>query len=344
MSELIKKEFYILIDCNRIQDYVFASYRLKEICGASAQIADLEKTKMPTLANHYQGEIVRSGGGVVIAVFDDTEKRAFFEIEACKQYRDIGISVTSETLDRACGLADFNRDVLRPLFSKIVAKKVQPHSPEIAVSTILSVPCESSGDSAAEKAVFLPEGKIGRYSAAAAKKFSYAFRSRADRNGPVPKTSLEEYCDYYGIPDDFDELVSWGKGVDASGHGSGTSEKRLMGIVYADVNGLGRITENIGRKRDIYEYFAPELTRSLEKSLFEAILCVINPHIVNGRKCKKLPFRLLYMGGDDLALAVQGCFVLDLAAALVSKFEDNSRELMQPESTIKTAGGRLKPG
>jgi hypothetical protein len=61
----------VLMDTDRIKDYIFATSRLKEIRGASLLLDRLNTQEARTLLANFGGEEVFIGGGGVLAIFPD---------------------------------------------------------------------------------------------------------------------------------------------------------------------------------------------------------------------------------------------------------------------------------
>ncbi|MEC4685791.1 MAG: hypothetical protein VST71_08695 [Nitrospirota bacterium] len=334
---------YVFIDCNRIQEYVFASRRLKEICNASLLLSWIEDENIRDIAKRSRCKIIRAGGGVVIAECDSYQNAKDFEIKAINSYREYGISVTSQIFPHlSSSPADFYREVLMPMFREMQVRKSQPCDNELIISSILSVPCESSGIGNAENVVVLPGNKERRFNTSEAEKFIFDKKNPDNKYSEVEKQLIDYFK--YSLPKDFGGIVSWNNREDIQIKEAGTSEKRIMGIIYADVNGLGKLTKNVGKNKDLYELFSPELTKIIKDSLFESFKVVIEPAIkakLPSPGITALPVRVLYIGGDDLAVAIQGCFALDVASSLLNTFEKKSKKLMETFKDIQESDNDL---
>jgi len=323
---------YVLIDCNRIQEYVFGSSRLRGICAASLLLDKVEREEIPKIIG--KGKIIRAGGGIVLACFDsdghDTDQAKAFEQKAVALYSKIGASASSvrHTVD---GIgSDFYRDVLEQVFFKIQEKKSRPFSVLPVVSTILCVPCEGSGLEFAERVMKgYDDEPERRYGAIEALKISYG-------RGTFKEEEELERTFPFKVPRDFGGMVSWASAGTKGQIVQLSPEDKTMGIVYADVNGLGSFIKNISGKRDIYEKFCAELTGAVHCAVYEALRWVMeeakskaNPLSTKHSSQPGLPVKILYIGGDDLAFAIQGRYALDATRELLLHFEKCSKEILE---------------
>lgn len=314
---------YILIDCNRIQEYVFASNRLREICNASRLLDWIETEKIPQIATSYTAEVIRCGGGICLLKISNGNSNQLHN-EILNLFKRYGIDVTSVSKPISPS-GNFYSNVLSPLFKDINFKKYHPNKKQILSSSILSVPCEASGSSPAEYVADTPDGKK-RYNLPSTTKLCFP------KNESDVEIWLKGKFQGFEIPHELEGIVSWSKRGVFSEKEPGTSEKRLLGVIYADVNSLGALTKDIATDEETYKEFSAGLREAIKCSVFDALCNVIGDAIKKRKSFpsdKALPLRVLYIGGDDLALAVQGCFALDITRDLLSAFGRYSKELLE---------------
>lgn len=336
---------YVMIDCNKIQEYVFSSTKLKEICNASFLLDHLETKLIPKIAEEFSGEIIRSGGGIVITKFKDDKidtARKFLK-KSTELYRKNGLAITCEihTVDV---VKNFCNDVLEPLLNKINTKKQSPKGVDFNISSILAVPCKVSGKGYAGRVEIERYGVKGiPVSYGESRKCHFA------RNIHPVEQELVDEIKGVELPQDFGGIVSWKSTLDLQEKPPGTSEDRILGIIYADVNGLGSLTTHIAQDESVYSSFCIGLRGLLANVLKESIKPVIEKEI-SRNKGNSLPFKILYVGGDDLAIAVKGCYAMDIAENLLRKFEEKSQQFICkseiegiPEHLTISAGLVLAP-
>ncbi|MEW6418397.1 MAG: hypothetical protein AB1480_09790 [Nitrospirota bacterium] len=347
---------YILIDCNRIQEYVFASTRLKGICNASLLLDDIETVKIPGLLSSIKNaKIIRSGGGIVLARFDvqsgaDEAKR--FLRQAADIYREYGLTITSHVLPSTTS-TNFYDDILKPLLDIINEKKERPTGTSFNLSTILAIPCKASGKGAAREVLVESFGSVSRDIPVSHTEWK---KYKSPRTLHQIEEELKGKFKRFEIPSDLGGIVSWTKRDIPWEKPPGTSEDRILGVIYADINGLGGLTNIIAQDEVKYSSFCKGLRDTLKDSLKEAIEYVLKDAIAKQYKGSippsnaALPFRILYIGGDDLAVAVKGCYAMDIAKGLLQKFKEKSRQFITnfeidslPEHLTLSAGLVLAP-
>lgn len=77
------------------------------------------------------------------------------------------------------------------------------------------------------------------------------------------------------------------------------------------------------------------MTEAFEGAIFEALKEVLDEPVKNRKPkgAKAFPVRVLYVGGDDLAVAIKGLYAVDFAAKLVELFEEKTKPIMAVVST-----------
>jgi hypothetical protein len=137
-------------------------------------------------------------------------------------------------------------------------------------------------------------------------------------------------------PDDFGGLVtrrkSTGENVSAdTNRRSEEAERRYMGVIYADVNGMGQkwrelCDRNTPEKdlKDISDFIAS----GTEESLIEAVATTCQNHWQGEQKRQPgtgkriLPFIPLIVGGDDVICVVPAAWALEVALSLCNNFTE----------------------
>ena len=160
-------------------------------------------------------------------------------------YWNYGISTTFLPYSPGSATNNFYTDVLKPTFLRMRALKDMPEGAVPHYSSIHSVSCESSGLYAAERVVQVPDG-VRRMGCAESKK----------RLSPKEINKIEEgLSDFFKlkIPRDFGGIVSWSEDEKLKEKDiPGTSEEQLLGIVYADINALGRLAPYVSEDKGFY--------------------------------------------------------------------------------------------
>lgn len=321
---------YTYLDCNRTQDYVFSSRRLRGIRNGSRAIdkCDQEVGRLPSTMG---GETIRSLGAVVIAKFPDQRSADRFLREARNLYHRYGITFESACVQPSTPV-DFYQDVLSPLLKDIRAKKDCPQNSLLGPpSTILAATCDTSGRNAAQGLVQLGPSADSpeRVNAREQAKWTMPDIDPDAQNLVMGWTKAR-------IPSIAEGVVAWNSAAKIMGKEEpGTSEQRLLGMVFADVNGLGNLLPDIARDETKFKAFVHNLRECLIKCLKQALQAQLatpvnarlirDPHQVDA-----VPFRLLFLGGDDLCFAVAGAYALPVTKSFIEHFENCSPEILKP--------------
>ncbi len=314
---------YVYIDCDKTQEYVFSSRRLRGIRNGSSLIdkSDQEAGKQ---VNANSGNLIRALGGVVIASFPDSHKADSFLSEASDIYHRNGIGITAGSLDNS-SVNNFYEDVLQPLLKEVRGKKDRPKESTLSTAgTILGATCSISGHGSAQGLVELAKGEpLQRASAVEQTKWQIDYDGQAEElvipweNKPV-------------VPERVEEIIDWQSSSTLTGkEETGTSESRLLGIVFADVNGMGNLLPQVSSNEKKYIEFSKALKSCLFESLQQALQEVLEKP-VSRTKNRRIPFRLLFLGGDDLCYAITGAYALPLTQRFIECFEESSKKILEP--------------
>ncbi|MBI5418055.1 hypothetical protein HZA55_08955 [Candidatus Poribacteria bacterium] len=139
----------------------------------------------------------------------------------------------------------FYDNVLSPIMRKNLFKKTHLKKVNRSISSILMVTCELSGEGASEFVLPVPVDKK-RLCLKEAKKREF------EKSENWVEEKLKENFNGYSIPQDLGGVVSWSKKEYFEDKPEGSSEKRLLGIIYADINGLGNLVEKIAKTEQNY--------------------------------------------------------------------------------------------
>lgn len=110
-------------------------------------------------------------------------------------------------------------------------------------------------------------------------------------------------------------------------------ERRLVGLVHADGNGLGQLLRLLNKACanasdstyiELYRTFSNGVTKATLAAVQEACNQVLVGHAVNG----VIPARPLVLGGDDLSMLVRADLALPFTQAFIKAFERHSAEAM----------------
>lgn len=319
--------FYVLIDCKQTQDYIFASRRLRGIRNGSRALARADEIAGQK-ATDLGGTTIRALGGVVITKFHDLPGARAFLTTARAVYSSFGAEIEAVCYEKD-SVVDFYSDVLSPLQDQIRRKKEQPEGyMDGRPGSLLAVTCETSGRHPAVGLVQVNQNQISRVNASEKAKWTL----------PVADDESEAIMANWApvaFPRTFEGIVAWSTSETVTGQDTvGTSEERMLGLVLADVNGLGRLLQRFAVDEAKFSTFSWALRACLRDSLSEALNSVLTPararYVRQASSDKAVPFRLLFLGGDDLCFAVTGAYALPLIKRMMEVFERTSPVILVP--------------
>lgn len=331
---------YTYIDCDKTQEYVFSSRRLRGIRNGS-RLIDKADQEVGKLAVNKSGEPIRALGGVVVAKFPDPGDANVFLKEAEIIYNRYGISITAAQV--SCpSVNNFYDDVLMPLLSEVREKKDCPKEKMLPPpGSILAATCAISGRYSAQGLVEIaPSEPLQRASAVEITKWNAAPQWKASSKD-LDKQANDLVATWEkppAIPSTIEDIIDWRSDATiADKDAPGTSEARTLGIIFADVNGVGKLLPQVSRDENKYKDFSAALKSCLFTSLQQALQQVLEKP-VNLANDARFPFRLLFLGGDDLCYAVAGAYALPLTQRFIECFEKLSVDILQPlfETTDET--------
>ncbi len=334
---------YVYVDCNKTQEYVFSSRRLRGIRNGSRAIEEAEE-RVGDLAPYYEGDVIRSLGGIVLVEFPNNVSTTEFVNAAKKIYDEYHIGVEWAEYEHS-GDGNFYKKILSPLMSKVRSLKDSPKTVRLpSPSSILSATCDTSGKSSAQRLVKLGNS-IERVNASEWKKWLLEKRSDNGQQDKVATKLTEGWTDA-GIPKTAEGLISWSVKDKVRGKEiPGTSESRFMGLVFADVNGLGSLLSDFAVTKNRLKEFSPRLKNCIRESLASSMKQVlgasVKKRITKNSRDLAVPFNLLFLGGDDICFAVIGAYAIPLVRVMIEEFEKKSQILLQSISEDGNSSSQL---
>lgn len=324
---------YVSGDVRSIQGYVFRSSRLLEMRGGSALLDFFDRAVIRRLVERRRGDLVFSGGGNFLALFDGpgaAERSAKLADAARTAFLDL----TGEpglTVARLDSEAPFDQARAR-LAEELRRRKRAPEEAFATASMPFLKRCESCGRESADRLFPGPQQddpdqwlgpvcarkrEMHRRLRQAAKKGEAALHPVLDddagRQLELRVPAVTGLLDGAELPADFQELV----GEDD------------LAIVAADGNGLGAWFE--GLDRPAYGRLSAAIDAALRSALDGAVGSVFGEG--------KPRVQVLICGGDDLVAALPARAALPFAAELLERFEVTHPR--DPERRAGIAAGLL---
>lgn len=112
-----------------------------------------------------------------------------------------------------------------------------------------------------------------------------------------------------------------------------------IAIIHADGNGLGKVVQKIGKKKEKFNIFSKTLDLATENAAKTAFDKVIKDAY---RKEGKIPARPVVLSGDDMTIIIRGNLAIAYATEFIKAFEDETGKDRTKEETGKILSDILK--
>lgn len=299
----------VLMDTDRIKDYIFATNRLKEIRGASLLLEKLNQQVCRDLLSTYQdSQAIFIGGGGVLATFaSESEAQQYIRTVQAAYRAESHIATISGAAVPTVGTNE--QDALKHARLQLRLAKQNPAA-SAGTQALLTSPyfrlCQSCNSYPA-----VEERDGDQICAACAAKrdvatvffptysgYSRFARRMASSNGRRPDRRWLALND---LPAKLDQL----EGPD-TGH---------IGFIHADVNGLGSFLE----RQESLEAIG-NIGKQVADALENALVAAVEELRLEPQE-RKWPFLIIILGGDDVTLIVPARQAVPLANALCLAFE-----------------------
>ena len=103
-----------------------------------------------------------------------------------------------------------------------------------------------------------------------------------------------------------------------------TGKNDWIAIIHADGNGLGKVVQTVGKKKDVYKTFSKKLSEATIKAAHKAYKEVSWPFDAR----KAIPIRPVVLSGDDMTVIIRGDIALDYANAFIKAFEKETQKAL----------------
>jgi CRISPR/Cas system-associated protein Cas10 (large subunit of type III CRISPR-Cas system) len=309
------KKYLVLLDADKIKEYIFATNKLKEIRGASAILDKLcNEAAVKIRVLKYYGELIYEAGGTIKAVFNEPDKAQNFILNEIQLYHKITESATITGISLEVTAQDYKNN-----FSIINTKaerelRKQKDTKQQCIQ-ILSHPFIRVCDSCRTYPVVYRYDKeetlllcLSCYRKRRNAKRSRLFtrfkvwlRKELSSGSTINGWDISS-LKKYSIPDDLD--------------GIGKESKNYIGLIYCDGNRMGQKLKEIGENPGKFKEFSRLIKDSIQKALFEAIATNIQPNE------NLVPVEFIILGGDDLVCIVPANKAIPIAQQICKKFHE----------------------
>lgn len=336
-----------ILDTVAIQNYIFGSNRLKENVGASELVKQATETwayeSLPQQPlsdariedGNTKTEVVYVGGGNTVILFADEPEAKAFAARLSEQLitaaPGIELAVVHQPFDWAQdALGGKKSGKMFEAFGRLADLKRRQLTNRPLIGLGVTATCQSTGQPAV---TIVAEGKE------TPRLISAEVAAKLKGEEKVNKKLIGNLSDSgYEMISNFDELGS-------------KDESSYLAVVHADGNGMGKLLEQIGAEHPqasqnrayllALRSFSHDVKAASEKALKlmeEKLLQSVRPDEKGEEKImgvvpvkdKRLPYRRLVSGGDDLTFVCDGRLALTLIAFYLKMFEQEMKATHNP--------------
>lgn len=316
-------EYLVLLDADRIHDYVFATGRLKEIRGGSLIVRRMFEDDLRELASFDSpsraARLISASGGVLKAVFSSREEAEKYIREARKKYR---LSTQCATITGCCVEydGDFARAIAEGERQLRLRKNARREYTRLPASGLFRF-CDSCG---CRPAAWSGRND-GRYDGKWLCRSCQMKREAANTaGGPARRGGfLEKFMERMGS-----ESGPWKEARQADEIGDLGEASRpagYIGFVYCDANRMGERLKGI-RDEESYRDFCEKVNKAGIDAVVEC-LRELYPQPRDGL----IPFDVVMYGGDDLILICTAEQAVRFANAYCLRFQEKTKRLLGDE-------------
>lgn len=326
-------QYLVLLDTDKIKDYVFATGRLKEIRGASALLDHLNKEMVSEKATSHGGKPIFAAGGAAMVVFEDEVSAIEFAQAVEKDYLDRThfASVTSVVIKLSKDIPFF--ELAKKAAYQLRRKKMRGRLPSEILPRPLFYRCQRCGSFAVEYEFQYPEKtficKVCRekQSVAKAEIQNGAGLDILAENRLVARAKenfdVWHNANFPGELEDFHNL---------------SSPSNYIGLIYADGNGVGNIIQNQIKTIEEMQVFS----EILDNAVYDSIIIALDS--IGAVKNDIIPIIPILIGGDDLIVLIASQYAFDFANILCTNFkkivEDSSTQVIMENPDLHYFNGQ----
>lgn len=338
-------------DADAIKAFVYETTKLPDIRGGSEILAELEEKVREKFRRELSEDcLIYCGGGGFLAILPTSEAQKWKqEIERLylEQAKTATITVVASQpigyLDLALGFPPYNKQSLQQFKGKGLAEDLLFSHFEAIVDD--RAKRKNFGELVAELAARLQKAKREKANSPTFPALPVHFRCQAcgkrpsvhrdevtgewicqvcqmkrNRGRAERRSFLDDFKAWFeqkysqilqaNIPSDLEELVE--------------TEGRIA-FLYTDGNNMGDFLQKAKSPAN-YRHLSETLSVATKESLFEALTEVIGEgHLKQLKSTEPLPFEIIAVGGDDVAVIVPAKYGWLLALKLLEKFETHPK-------------------
>jgi hypothetical protein len=278
--------FLVLFDTDRIQEYVFATQRLRAIRGGSFLLENLNRQTQGMIADHG-GTVVYVGGGAGAAEFAERRKAEEFcrALEKSYQQHTLIASITTWIEPRQ------NNESFFPWIERAERQLRRRKEEKPRTIPVIANPYAKVCDLCGKLPAAVADRREGHICAACRKQLEEGVQSKSS----AIYKAIEDQAG--GLP------VKWPESLEDIGAAS--EPLGYIGLIYSDGNRMGQrrqqlLQDNPEQARENYVRFSTVVDRATRGAMVAAVLESLGAPVAN----ETYPVQFFITGGDDLLAAL----------------------------------------
>lgn len=105
-----------------------------------------------------------------------------------------------------------------------------------------------------------------------------------------------------------------------------TGKNDWIAIIHADGNGLGKVVQRVGKKKEIFCKFSMLLDEATKNAVHAAYNKLKEGKLID--EDKKIPIRPVVLSGDDMTVIIRGDLAIEYTSTFIDAFEKETKRLL----------------
>lgn len=300
-----------------IQDFIFKTNELKHIVGASELVEQICTSAFDEFAKNGES-VVRAAGNI---------KFIFYKEEDCaKAVREFPKKVMTTapgiTISQAVVLLDDSEEEIvekgKPSKFEIAVNKLEARLktqrnkvPQSVLAGLIGIKRANNTGLPVTKVIKDKNGKLVYLDDATKAKLGKAVDAQNN-----PQARVWDLCEKsFGI-----NIFRKNIAFDISDI---TGKNDWIAIIHADGNGLGKIVQKVGAKKDVFKSFSQNLDKATTTAAQKTFAKISEKHHID--KEGFIPIRPVVLDGDDMTVIIRGDLAIDYAETFITEFQNATR-------------------
>lgn len=296
-----------------IQGFIFQTSKLSEIVGASELVEKICTEFFENEVENFKEEnLILAAAGNIKYIFEDAAscQKIVRQFPKCVMEKAPGITISQAVVKMEDG-----KDIINELERKLKVQRNKPITITDGVGLMVTETARKTGGIGFE--FENDDGKTNVID-----KAQYLKRKESEKaNKKLLKNLTGESKEFASkFPFNIEEIVK------------GDKNKSWIAVIHADGNNLGQ--KIVDMAMDLKEQKGMETFRNFSKLLNDTTIeacrnafnSVITKEVIDNTKSKKIPFRPVILGGDDLTAIIRGDLALEYTNEYLKEFERLSKK------------------